>query len=134
MENILIGYGAFILGCVLYILGKMQDYRSTAKANPRTDIIFDTKRFFSDEAINIVRLLIAGIALVVFAPYLAGDRVVDIKNAEGAVTGSFSIKVALMPFYFLLGYGGNSAVFNLFGKYKKTFLNQAGISDPDSVG
>ena len=134
MENYFLGFLAFFVGSVLYLLGKMKEYKKTAKANPRTDVVFNQKQFFNDEWINITMLLIAGMALVFFLPSLIGGTMIDIKNTDGGIVTSFSLKKALMPLYFTLGYSGNSAVFMLIGKYKTTFLNQVGVSDSESVG
>ena len=134
MNILLFGMLSFTLGSILYILGKMQDYRQLAKSNKLSSVVFNAKQFFLQEWINMLRLFIAGFALVIFAPMLAGERNIAIMSEDGITSTVFSIKEALIPFYFLIGYGGNSAIFNLFGKYKKTFLNQAGISDSESVG
>jgi hypothetical protein len=127
--NYVLGYLAFSLGSTIYLITKIQEYRKTAKANPNPNFVFSMKDFWSDEWLNVLKLQLGGIALVLFLPILIGGTTVDIKNTAGAVVTSFALKVALMPMYFVLGYSGNSAVFALFGKYKKTFVNQMGIDD-----
>jgi hypothetical protein len=131
MLNYLLGYGAFLLGATLYMLSKVQDYKSTAKANPNPNVSFSVKGMLSDESINIARLLLGGVALVIFLPMLIGGATVDVKNTTGAVITSLTLKAVLIPMYFILGYSGNSAVFALFGKYKKTLLEQVGVNETD---
>lgn len=129
MLNYLLGYGAFVLGSLLYLLGKIQDYKKQAK--PINGMEFNMTYFWMDEWINIVRLYIGGVALVIFLPMLIGGATVDIKNTSGAVITTLALKATLIPMYFILGFSGNSALFSLFGKYKKTFLNQLGVEDKD---
>jgi hypothetical protein len=127
--NYLLGYGAFLLGAILFILGKMNDYDQMARANPDPKVIYDRKTFFRMEAINFARLFIGGIALVIFAPMLIGGVVVDVKNSSGAVVTTLALKAALAPFYFVTAYAGNSALFAFFGKYKKAMLGGVGVDD-----
>jgi hypothetical protein len=129
MWNYLIGYGAFVLGAVLFILGKMNDYDKMAEANSSPLVVYSTKKFMRMEAINFARLFIGGIALVIFTPMLIGGVSVDIKNTEGAVVASIALKVLLAPLYFFIAYGGNSALFAFFGRYKKTLLGSVGVDD-----
>lgn len=125
----LIDYGAFVLGVVLYVLGKVQEFKEMAEANPDPKIIYNTKRMFDKEWVNFARLLIGGVALVIFMPMLIGGATVDIKNEEGNVITTLSLKTILIPLYFFIGYSGNAALFSLFGKYKKTLLNRVGVDD-----
>lgn len=129
MIHYILDYGAFLLGSVLYILGKIQEYKLMAKANPNPKVIYDTKHFLSDEWINFARLIIGGIALVIFMPMLIGGASVDIKSTEGAIITNLEMKTLLAPFYFLVGYSGSSGLFAIFGKYKKTLLNRVGVQD-----
>lgn len=134
MLEYLLGYFWFIMGSALYILGKMKEFKATAKANPRPDVVFSYSSFFNDEVINIAMLMIGGIAFIYMMPMLIGDGTIALNNSKGELVTTFALKTALMPIYFLVGYSGNSALFTLFGKYKKTFFNQLGVSDSDSVG
>jgi hypothetical protein len=127
MIQYILGYGCFLLGAVLYILGKIQEYQQMADANPNPRVIFSTKDMFRKEIINLLRLLIGGIALVIFMPKLAGGTTVDFKNVSGQVVTTVAFQTLLLPFYFIVGYSGNSALFTLFGKYKKTLFNQVGV-------
>lgn len=129
MIHYLLDYGAFLLGGVLYVLGKIQDYKEMAKANPDPKVIYDTKHFLNDEWINFVRLGVGGIALVIFMPMLIGGASVDIKSTDGIVITNLDMKTLLAPFYFLTAYSGTSGVLGVFGKYKKTLLNRVGVSD-----
>lgn len=123
------GYGAFLVGAILYLLGKAQDFKQMAKANPDPKINYSTKNMLADEWINIVRLLLGGAALVVFAPMLVGNGTVDVKATSGAVIATMALKSVLVPLYFFVGYGGNSVLFNVLGRYKKTLLNRVGVDD-----
>lgn len=127
MINYLLGYGAFVLGSVLYLLSKIRDFKKQAKPIPGME--FSLKQFWKDELINIIQLYVGGIALVIFLPMLIGGATVDIKSTSGAVITTLALKATLIPMYFILGWSGNSALFSLFGKYKKTFLNQLGVED-----
>lgn len=124
-----IGYGAFVLGAVLYALSKVQEYKDMAEANPDPKIVYSARKFIGKEIINFARLFIGGIALVIFMPMLIGGATVDIKSAEGVVITNLELKSVLIPIYFLTGYAGNSALFSLFGKYKKTLLSRVGVDD-----
>lgn len=123
----LLGYGAFLLGAFLYVLGKVQEYKEMAEANPDPKIVYNTGKFLLKEAVNFVRLLVGGVALIWFLPMLIGGATVDFKSVSGAVLTTVSLQTLLLPFYFVVGYGGNSALFSFFGKYKKTLLNQVGV-------
>lgn len=127
MLQYFLDYGCFLLGCVLYLLGKIKEYKQMADANPDPNIVHSNKKLLSDEWINIAQLLIGGVALIIFAPKLIGGISVDIKNVSGQVVANVAMQTLLMPFYFLMGYAGNSALFSFFGKYKKTLLNQVGV-------
>lgn len=100
-----------------------------AEANTNPSVVYSLKNFLNKEWINILQLYIGGAALVVFLPMLIGGATVDIKTTSGAVLSTFALKAILIPVYFILGYSGNSAVFNVFGKYKKTLLDPIGGND-----
>lgn len=127
MLNYFLGYGSFLLGAFLYFLGKVQEYKDMAEANPNPKIEYSTKNFLNKEWINYLRLLIGGIALILFMPKLIGGTSVDIKNISGQVVTTLAMQTILLPLYFFIGYSGNSVLFTLFGKYKKTLLNQVGV-------
>jgi len=127
MIHYLLDYGCFLLGCALYLLGKIKEYKSIAEANPDPKIIYSTRMLVNKEWVNMAQLFIGGVALVIFTPKLIGGVSVDIKNVSGQVVTTLAMQTLLMPFYFFIGYSGNSALFAYFGKYKKTLLNQAGV-------
>lgn len=131
MLHYLLDYGSFALGAFLHILGKMQKYKELAEANPNPDVVFNHKTMFSKEWINITRLMIGGIALIIFMPMLIGGASVDIKSTEGQVIANLALQTVLAPFYFFVAYAGNSALFSLFGKYEKTLLNRVGVNDKE---
>lgn len=123
----LFGYFWFLLGAVIYLLGRVKDYKAMAKANPDPKIVYSSREFFNQEWINVAQFLLGGVALVVFLPKWVGGVTVDFKNVSGQVVTTVAMQTLLMPFYFLIGYSGNSALFTLFGKYKKTLMNQVGV-------
>lgn len=125
----LLGYGSFLLGAFIYMLGKIKEFKLMAKANPNPKIVYNMKSMFEEEWTNFAQLFLGGIALVIFAPMLIGGATVDIKNVSGQVVTSLTLETILLPMYFLIGYGGNSALFGYFGKYKKTLLNQVGVDE-----
>lgn len=127
--NYLIDYGAFLLGALLYILGKAQKFKELGEANPDPNVEFSWNKMFKKEYINYTRLLLGGVALVFFGPKLIGGATVDIKSTEGAVITTLTLESLLAPFCFLMGFAGNSALFNFFGKYEKTLLNRVGVDD-----
>lgn len=129
MINFLVGFGAFVFGSILYLLSKIKEYKLMAEANTNPSVVYSLKNFLNKEWINILQLYIGGAALVVFLPMLIGGATVDIKTSSGSVLSTFALKAVLIPMYFILGYSGNSAVFNVFGKYKKTLLDPIGGND-----
>ena len=129
MINLLVGFGAFVFGSILYLLSKIKEYKLMAEANTNPSVVYSLKNFLNKEWINILQLYIGGAALVVFLPMLIGGATVDIKTSSGSVLSTFALKAILIPMYFILGYSGNSAVFNVFGKYKKTLLDPIGGND-----
>jgi hypothetical protein len=127
MIQYLFGYGSFLLGAGMYILGKIQEFKEMAEANPDPKIVYSLKHLIQKEWVNFVRLLIGGVALVIFLPMLIGGATVDLKNVQGSVITTVSLETLLIPFYFFVGYSGLSGLLSLFGKYKKTLLNQVGV-------
>lgn len=123
------GYLAFLLGVLLYVLAKVQEFKQMAESNPDPKISYSTKAMFNKEWVNFVRLLIGGIALVILLPMLVGSATLDVKSAAGSVVSTFALKSVLIPLYFFIGYSGNSALFALFGKYKKTLLERVGVDE-----
>lgn len=121
------GYGWFLLGAALHILIKIRDYKAMAEANPDPKVIYSAKSLLDKEWINIAIMLVGGVALVLLMPKLVGGSAVDIKNITGQVVATIAMQTLLMPLYFFIGYSGNSALFALFGTYKKTLLNQIGV-------
>lgn len=124
-----VDYGAFLLGCVLYILGKAQKLKELGDANPDPQVAFSWPKMFGKEYINFIRLLLGGVALVLFGPMLIGGATVDIKSTEGTIITTLAMQSLLAPFCFLMGFAGNSALFNFFGKYEKTLLNRVGVDN-----
>ncbi len=129
MLQYVFGYVAFIVGALLYMLSKVQEFKEMAAANPDPKVIYNTKTFLDKEWINIARLLIGGLALVVLLPMLLGGASVDIKNSTGSVLTTLKMQTLFIPLDFLMGYSGNSALFAFFGKYRKTLLKQVGADD-----
>lgn len=129
MLNYVLGYLAFVFGSLFYILSKIAEYKQMAEANPDPKIKYDLGTLLSKEWINIARLYLGGIAIVWLLPQLIGGSTVEITNPSGAILATFALKAVLIPLYFFIGYSGNSAVFAIFGKYKKTLLKQVGVDE-----
>ena len=89
MINYLLGYGAFVLGSVLYLLSKIRDFKRQAKPIPGME--FNYKQFWNDELINIIQLYVGGIALVIFLPMMIGGATVDIKSTSGIVITTLAL-------------------------------------------
>jgi hypothetical protein len=129
MLNYVFGYLAFVFGSIFYILTKISEYKQMAEANPDPKVNYSLKSLLDKEWINIAKLYLGGIALVWFLPYMIGGVNAEISNASGVVLATFSLKAVLAPLYFFVGYSGNSALFAIFGKYKKTLLKQVGVDE-----
>lgn len=129
MWHYLIDYGAFLLGAILCILGTIEDYKKMADANPDPKIVYDASHFLHKEWINLTRLLIGGVALILFMPMLVGGTTVDIKNVSGSVVTTLKMVTVLTPMYFLVGYSGVNGLLAIFGKYKNTFMKQVGVDN-----
>lgn len=129
MWHYLIDYGAFLLGSILCILGTIEDYKKMAEANPDPKIVYDAKHLLNKEWTNLARLLIGGVALVLFLPSLVGGTTVDIKNVSGNVVTTLKMATVLTPMYFLVGYSGVNGLLAIFGKYKNTFMKQVGVDN-----
>lgn len=127
MISYLIDYGSFLLGAALYILGKISEFKQMAEANPDPKIVYDFRHLVSKEWINFTRLLLGGVALIIFLPMLIGGATVDIKSTEGVIIATLSLEALLRPFYFFVAYSGLSALLSVFGKYKKTLLSRVGV-------
>lgn len=127
MIHYLLDYGCYSLGVLLYLLGKVKEYKAMAKANPDPKVVYDTRHFISDEWINFAQISIYGVALVVFMPMLIGGATVDVKSAEGVVITNIDMKTLLAPFYFVTGIAGSSGVMAIFGKYKRTLYGRVGV-------
>lgn len=123
----LFDYGSFLLGAFLYMLGKIEEFKQMAEANPDPKVVYDLKHLIYKEWVNFTRLLVGGVALIIFLPMLIGGATVDLKSVEGAVITTISLEALLRPFYFFIGYSGLSALLSVFGKYKKTLLNRVGV-------
>src|ERR1700749_813550 len=111
MIHYILDYGSFLLGAVLYVLAKIQEFKEMAEANPDPKVVYNTRHLFEKEWINFARLLIGGVALIIFMPMLIGGASVDIKSAEGAIITNLEMKTILAPIYFLVGYSGLSGLF-----------------------
>ena len=128
MIQTLIGFAAFIFGSLIYLLSKIKEYKALAD-NHSGDVVFSFKKFLSKEWINLAQLYLGGLAIVIGLPMLAGGINVNLNNSAGALMVTFTLKEALIPMYFLIGFGGNSVVNSIFGKYKKTLLEPIGGND-----
>lgn len=58
----------------MYLLSKIADYGKTAKIKSNPALKFSMRDFWSDEWINLVPMLVAGIALVIFPAYVGKEN------------------------------------------------------------
>lgn len=129
MIQYIIGFLIFFFGSLFYLLSKIKDYKALAEANTNSDVNFSFKTFIKKESLNLIQLYLGGLAIVIFLPYIIGGATVELKSANGGVISNFEVKEVLMPMYFMIGWAGNSAIINIFGKYKKTLLDPIGGND-----
>ena len=132
MLHYLLDYGAFLLGCTLYVLMKAKKLKEIAEANPDPKVAFSWIKFRDKESINLAILLIGGVALIIFAAMMIGGATVDIKSTDGAVITTITLQTLLAPFYFLTALAGTSALLNYFGTYEKTLLPRMGVTPNQS--
>lgn len=125
--NHLLAYLVYLLGAALFLLDLVGKYKKMADSNPDTSILFNARVFWKKESINIIKILLWGVATPILLIPLTGISV-DFKNATGEVMFNTSIKVVLMPLYFILGYSGGRAQIAVAGQYKKTFYEKLGIT------
>lgn len=124
--NYTLGYVAFLFGMLIYLLGKINEYKKLAKAHPNPLVNFSLSKLWSSEWANVIQVLLGGLALVIFLPMLIGNYQVDFKSSSGAIIATVNLKAVLIPLYFFIGYSGNSAVFMILGKYKKELISKIG--------
>jgi hypothetical protein len=130
MIQYILGYGVFLLGSAIFVLAKAQKLKQIAEANPDPKVSFSWRKMWDKEYINVIMVLLGGIALIIFAPHLIGGATVDIKSTEGTVITTLELQSILDPFYFLVGLAGPSALFGFFGRYEKTLFNRVGLDTP----
>lgn len=130
--NSLIAYGVYLLGASLYLLNVMEKYKKIAEANPNEHIVFVPKEFWRKESLNIVRILLIGIATPVLLIPLSGMQTAFI-NAEGVEMFKISVKTILIPLYLIIGWGGGNATIALAGKYKEGLYKSVGITEKNEV-
>ena len=129
--NYFLAYGVYLLGAVLFFLDVVSNYKKAADANPNPNVQFNGKVFWSKEWINIVRVLLLGVATMIFLiPF--GSMSVDFKNSSGDVMFNTSVKVILLPLYLVFGWSGGKATIAIAGRYKKEIYNNVGIKDEDN--
>lgn len=128
--NYALAYAAYLLGAALFILDIIGKYKRIAEANPEPSIVFNGKIFWSKEWVNVIRILLLGIATMILLIPLGGISVTFV-NSSGAEMFTTSIKVLLFPLYFVFGYSGGRATLAIAGQYKKTLYDKVGITDSD---
>jgi hypothetical protein len=129
--NSLIAYSVYLLGAALFILDVIAKYKRIAEANPNPSIAFNAKIFWRKESVNIIKILLWGIATPILIIPLTGMSVA-FHNSAGALMFTTSVKVILMPIYFIIGYSGGRATMAIAGQYKKELYDKVGIKDDTS--
>lgn len=126
--NSLIAYCVYLLGAALFMLDVVGKYKKIAEANPNPRICFNAKIFWSKESINIIKILLWGVATPILIIPLTGMSVA-FHNSAGAVMFTTSVKVILMPIYFIVGYSGGRITMSVAGQYKKELYEKVGITE-----
>lgn len=125
--NSLIAYAVYILGAALFLLDVIGKYKKMADANPNPSIVFNAHIFWQKEWVNIIKILLWGVAVPILIIPLTGMSVTFV-NSTGAAMFTASIKLILLPIYFICGYSGGRAQIAIAGQYKKTFYEKLGIT------
>lgn len=125
--NSLIAYAVYILGAALFLLDVVAKYKKLAKANPNPSIVFNAHIFWQEEWVNIIKILLWGVALPFLLIPLTGMSV-TFHNTAGADLFTVSVKLILLPLYFICGYSGGRAQIAVAGQYKKAFYEKLGIT------
>lgn len=128
--NYFLAYCCYLLGAALFFLDIISKYKKVADANPDPAIEFNAKSFWSKEWVNIIRILLLGIATMILLIPLGGISVA-FHNTEGGVMFTTSIKVLMLPLYLVFGYTGGRGTLALAGVYKKELYNKVGITEEE---
>lgn len=128
--NYILAYCCYLLGAALFVLDIIGRYKNIANANPNPSIIFNSKIFWQKEGVNIIKILLWGIATPILIIPLNGINV-EFHNTAGAVMFTTSVKVLLFPLDFIFGYSGGRATIAVAGVYKKELYEKVGITDTD---
>lgn len=128
--NYFLAYGVYIIGALLFFLDKISEYKKIANANPNPDITFELKTFWSAEWVNVIKVILLGIATMILLIPLGGISV-DFHNSAGQSMFTTSVKVILLPLYLVMGWTGGKGTIALAGQYKKELYKKVGI-DSDS--
>lgn len=125
----LAGYGSFLFGMLIYLVGKAEDFKKLADANPNPNVKFSMADMFKKEGFTLVKMALGGLALVIFLPMLIGGSVVVFQNSHGDEIGRVAMKAAFIPLYFFVAMSGSSAVFAVLGKYRNDLMKGIGVED-----
>lgn len=125
--NHLIAYAVYLLGAALFILDLIGKYKKMADANPNEHITFNAQVFWKKESINIIKILLWGVATPILLVPFSGMSV-SFHNTAGEVMFTTSVATVLLPLYFIFGYSGGRAQIALAGQYKKGFYEKLGIT------
>ncbi len=97
-----------------------------ADANPNDDICFNGRIFWDKEWVNLIRILLLGIATMVLIIPLGGVSIGG-QNEAGQSRFTTAVKVLALPLYVVFGYSGGKLTESLVGRYKKELSNKIGI-------
>lgn len=126
--NYLLAYACYLLGAALFFLDVIAKYKRVAEANPNPDIEFNAHIFWQKEWVNIIKILLLGIATMILLIPLGGISV-TFNNINGGEMFTTSVKVLFFPMYFVIGYTGGRGTLAIAGVYKKELYNKVGITD-----
>lgn len=126
--NFLLAYGCYLLGAFIFTLDLIAKYKLMAESNPDKNVQFDSKEFWRKENINLIKVVLLGVASMILLVPLNGISM-DFVNAAGDLMFTVSAKTAMLPIYLILGWGGGRGTIALAGQYKKGFYQKVGITD-----
>lgn len=122
-------YLGYTLGALIFIIDEMKKYENIANANPDPKIIYKQQSFWRKERLNIIQMVLLGVASVIILPLLFGTGDLAYRKDDGTVLWSVPMKLALLPLQIISGWTGGRAIIAIFGKSKKELYNKVGITE-----
>lgn len=127
-----LSYACYFLGAVIFTIDLIAKYKLMAESNPDKDVVFDSKAFWKKENINVIKVLLLGVASMILLVPLNGISM-DFVNSAGDLMFTVSAKTAMLPIYLILGWSGGRGTIALAGQYKKSFYARVGITGGETI-